>query len=79
MSLIDCAASKGWSATTPSITGICICISGRLCGGSLTTGRAASKGSGGRDIADPEGDTIKSLPISGAIEERRLIPAILGE
>lgn len=55
-----------WFAT---IVGCCC-----ACGGRRTTGLLASTGRGGREMTEPVGDIIKSLPI----DDRRLI-AMLGE
>ena len=50
---------------------VCCCWA---CGGRRTTGLLASTGRGGREITEPVGDIMKSLPI----DDRRLI-AMLGE
>ena len=41
-------------------------------------GRAVSTGRGGREMAEPVGESMNSRPTSGAIEDRRL-RAMLGE
>lgn len=73
LSVIPPAASEAGAAK-----GIGADCSGRARGGSLTMGRDASRGKAPREIAEPVGDTRKSRPISGAIDDRRL-RAMLGE
>jgi hypothetical protein len=53
-------------------------IGGWAKGGRRTTGLALSTGRGGREMADPVGESMNSRPISGAIDDRRL-RAMLGE